>query len=128
MRMTHKQLHSIQGSSGRLEHVRGDALVVHVHHNRVGRHAALDLPPKVDLFRFRSVTVAFHHLGRLSGPQNQARLAAILGATNAPPIGTAILAKQIIIDDDQWTAALAVDELVVWQAKGKRGEKTVGKS
>lgn len=112
VRMSHVQLHSLQRRVRRANHrFRHSAVVVDLHQYRVSRHAALDLPAKVDLFRFRSVTVALDHFRRPAGPQNQATFATILGATDATPIGTAILSKQIVVDDDQGPAALAVDVL-----------------
>lgn len=67
--------------------------------------------------------MALDDLGCLTVSQNQTTLTAVLGAADATPIGTAILAEQIIVDDDQRSTALAVDVLEAWRGKGGGGRE-----
>lgn len=52
--------------------------------------------------------------------QNQTALALVFRATNAPPVSTAILAIQVIVDHNQWFASLAVNEIHTLKEEEKK--------
>lgn len=95
--MSLEKLHRLlERITGRTERIGG---VAQCWHYRGGRHVALHLTAKVDLFRFGTVTVALDHLGRLASAQYESALAAILGAPDAAPVGATVFAEQVIVDD-----------------------------
>lgn len=67
--------------------------------------------PPTDFLAFRSVRMLFGHNWILIRSQNQSTLALVLRTPNATPIRTTIFSIQIIVDNNQRMAALAINEI-----------------